>query len=201
MAIANKETKTLSLNKFHPEGNVAYDFYGTSQKETKVCDSLLDNYQGMLPQLTTTCPKELQEWRSIIQYASNKLYVPIPTYPKIFYGGLEPSNFGIFAWAKPKIITDRWSIHSILEERLLPKETITPPAKRKVSLKLRRSILERDKYKCVDCGRSPVNDESCILHVDHRQPLAKGGTNNATNLQTLCDWCNLGKGVNLDWKL
>jgi hypothetical protein len=74
-------------------------------------------------------------------------------------------------------------------------------AKRKVSAKLRRQILERDNYQCLDCGRSPRNDSTCVLHVDHRIPLAKGGTNNPENLQTLCDDCNIGKGVDIDWKL
>jgi hypothetical protein len=70
-----------------------------------------------------------------------------------------------------------------------------------LSLKTRRIILERDKYRCVDCGRSPQNDPSCVLHIDHRIPISKGGSNNEDNLQTLCDWCNLGKGVDMDWKL
>lgn len=78
----------------------------------------------------------------------------------------------------------------------------TKPIKRRsISLGLRRAILERDGYRCVDCGRSPRTDSSCVLHIDHRVPLAKGGTNEEANLQTLCDWCNLGKGVDLDWKL
>lgn len=73
--------------------------------------------------------------------------------------------------------------------------------RRTLPLKLRRTVLERDGYQCVDCGRSPRTDSSCVLHIDHRVPLAKGGTNEEANLQTLCDWCNLGKGVDVDWKL
>jgi len=72
---------------------------------------------------------------------------------------------------------------------------------RKIPLKMRRQILERDGFKCVDCGRSPRSDESCILHVDHRVPASIGGSNDPSNLQTLCDWCNLGKFTDTDWKL
>jgi hypothetical protein len=82
-----------------------------------------------------------------------------------------------------------------------PSAKSVPPTKRKVKPKLRRQILERDNYQCLDCGRSPRNDAACVLHVDHRIPLAKGGTNDPDNLQTLCDDCNIGKGVDLDWKL
>lgn len=74
-------------------------------------------------------------------------------------------------------------------------------SRRTLPLKLRRTILERDGYKCADCGRSPRTDSICVLHIDHRIPLAKGGTNDEANLQTLCDWCNLGKGIDVDWKL
>jgi hypothetical protein len=70
-----------------------------------------------------------------------------------------------------------------------------------LSVKLRRSIMERDGYRCLDCGRNPRVDPSCILHVDHRIAVANGGSNDPSNLQTLCDWCNLGKKTDTDWKL
>ena len=70
-----------------------------------------------------------------------------------------------------------------------------------LSVRTRRKVMERDGFKCVDCGRSPQNDSSCVLHVDHRKAVSKGGTNCMENLQTLCDWCNLGKKTDLDWKL
>lgn len=53
-------------------------------------------------------------------------------------------------------------------------------------------ILKRDGYRCQLCGRSQA-DENVKLHVDHRVPLAKGGSNEDDNLWTLCDACNLGK--------
>jgi 5-methylcytosine-specific restriction endonuclease McrA len=35
--------------------------------------------------------------------------------------------------------------------------------------------------------------------VDHRWPLAKGGTNRRGNLQPLCAPCNLSKGDRILW--
>ncbi len=53
-------------------------------------------------------------------------------------------------------------------------------------------IFKRDGYQCQLCGRSH-SDDNVKLHVDHRVPLAKGGSNEDENLWTLCDACNLGK--------
>lgn len=62
-----------------------------------------------------------------------------------------------------------------------------------VGKKLRFQILKRDKYRCRLCGGSAK--DGATLHVDHITPKAKGGTNDRSNLWTLCRDCNLGKGV------
>lgn len=72
---------------------------------------------------------------------------------------------------------------------------ITPRIKRNVPLGIRFAVLKRDCFKCVLCGASPATSVTCSLHVDHIVPLAKSGGNEITNLRTLCDSCNLGKGA------
>lgn len=62
---------------------------------------------------------------------------------------------------------------------------------RRIPTSLRVSILHRDGYKCVFCGR---NARQVELEVDHIVPFSKGGSNNFSNLQTLCFDCNRGKG-------
>lgn len=47
-------------------------------------------------------------------------------------------------------------------------------------------IFERQKGKCANCRISVRRNR----HVDHIQPLAKGGTNSPRNLQILCPPCN-----------
>jgi hypothetical protein len=59
--------------------------------------------------------------------------------------------------------------------------------------KMRFQILERDKYRCVVCGRG-VKD-GIDLHVDHVYPKSKGGLATLENGQTLCYECNIGKGA------
>ena len=55
---------------------------------------------------------------------------------------------------------------------------------------LRVQVLARDNFKCRMCGRSK---EEVSLQVDHVVPLSKGGTDELSNLATLCGDCNLGK--------
>lgn len=62
------------------------------------------------------------------------------------------------------------------------------------NLRTRFLVLERDGFRCVYCGRSPKNDDSVILHVDHVHPRSKGGSDDMSNLVACCVECNLGKG-------
>ncbi|NET07379.1 MAG: HNH endonuclease [Merismopedia sp. SIO2A8] len=57
---------------------------------------------------------------------------------------------------------------------------------------VRVSVLHRDNYKCVFCGRT---SSEVKLEVDHILPFSKGGKNDISNLQTLCFDCNRGKGA------
>ena len=62
----------------------------------------------------------------------------------------------------------------------------------KVSNSLRYDIMNRDHFRCVICGASA--QDGAKLHVDHIVPIAKGGKSIPSNLRTLCDKCNIGKG-------
>ena len=59
----------------------------------------------------------------------------------------------------------------------------------------RHEIFERDGFKCLDCGNGPPN---VVLHIDHIQPVSKGGLTEKRNLQTLCSECNMAK-FNREW--
>lgn len=60
-------------------------------------------------------------------------------------------------------------------------------------LRLRFNVLKRDNFTCVQCGASPAKNRNIELHIDHIKPWSKGGETKITNLQTLCQKCNLGK--------
>ncbi|MBW4593054.1 MAG: HNH endonuclease [Brasilonema angustatum HA4187-MV1] len=65
---------------------------------------------------------------------------------------------------------------------------------RHIPASVRVSVLDKDDYKCVFCGRS---SQQVQLEVDHIVPFSKGGSNNLSNLQTLCTDCNRGKEARL----
>jgi hypothetical protein len=61
------------------------------------------------------------------------------------------------------------------------------------SLRLRWQVLQRDRFTCRGCGRSPALIPGVELHVDHIKAWSKGGETIVENLQTLCSARNLGK--------
>jgi len=58
-------------------------------------------------------------------------------------------------------------------------------------LTLRFRILRRDHYRCQLCGAG-ADDKTC-LEVDHKLARVRGGTDDESNLWTLCFSCNRGK--------
>ena len=54
----------------------------------------------------------------------------------------------------------------------------------------KQKVFEKDNFKCVICGAS--GDFNC-LEADHIIPVVDGGTNEYSNLQTLCYKCNMKK--------
>jgi hypothetical protein len=67
--------------------------------------------------------------------------------------------------------------------------------KRNIPLKLRLTVLQRDNFRCVLCGKSPATDLGVQLHIDHIVPFSRKGETIIQNLRTLCKSCNLGKGA------
>ena len=60
--------------------------------------------------------------------------------------------------------------------------------------KLRHKVFVRDNYRCVECG---ATNKETTLEIDHIIPVSKGGTNDISNLQTLCRECNRAKSATI----
>jgi hypothetical protein len=60
----------------------------------------------------------------------------------------------------------------------------------------RRAVYFRDRGMCASCNAdlSGLVSVESVEHFDHIIPLAQGGINDVTNLQLLCQNCNLRKG-------
>ncbi|MDP2602012.1 MAG: HNH endonuclease [Deltaproteobacteria bacterium] len=82
-----------------------------------------------------------------------------------------------------------------IEPRPQPSTKPPPEMNRTVPLKLRLRVLTRDKFRCVLCSRTPAINPGTVLHVDHIVPFSGGGPTAESNLRTLCDQCNWGKGA------
>jgi len=60
-----------------------------------------------------------------------------------------------------------------------------------ISKTKRSKVFEKSQWRCVKCGRE------VRLTIDHRIPKSKGGTDNLSNLQSMCDPCNQEKADKL----
>jgi hypothetical protein len=80
--------------------------------------------------------------------------------------------------------------------RTPPPDPMRPYAPRdRIPKGMRFSVLQRDGFRCVYCGRGEVDGQR--LHVDHLRPVSRGGQTTMDNLVTACEDCNLGKGASL----
>jgi hypothetical protein len=82
-----------------------------------------------------------------------------------------------------------------IESRTRPSMKPPPERNRTVPLKLRLRVLTRDKFRCVFCGSTPAINPGTVLHVDHIVPFSDNGPTLESNLRTLCEKCNRGKGA------
>lgn len=74
---------------------------------------------------------------------------------------------------------------------------------------LRKAVLERDHYRCRECGwkpGDPVPEKKGAgrpvfrtLEIDHIWPKSLGGPDGLDNFQVLCTTCNCRKGARVSW--
>ena len=71
-----------------------------------------------------------------------------------------------------------------------------PRRRRKTfSAEMKLDLHKSQGGKCMYCGRKPGID---LMDVDHKNPMAKGGSDQKRNLQLLCRSCNTRKGATTD---
>ena len=63
--------------------------------------------------------------------------------------------------------------------------------RKKIPSEVRRLVYERDEFRCVICG---TTDD---LTLDHAHPWSLGGSDDESNLRTLCRSCNSSKGARI----
>lgn len=63
------------------------------------------------------------------------------------------------------------------------------------SAALKQELHKAQSGKCMYCGRKSSID---LMDIDHKNPMAKGGSDQKRNLQLLCRTCNTRKGATTD---
>lgn len=102
------------------------------------------------------------------------------------YGGIVPGA-DVCSECAERIVNAFEMAHSG-RWKTYPNPPPPPPTKERIMQRLRKSVLERDAYRCKHCGS---HHDLCI---DHIHPECKGGETVFDNLQTLCRSCNSRKG-------
>jgi 5-methylcytosine-specific restriction endonuclease McrA len=77
--------------------------------------------------------------------------------------------------------------------KLISKSTkkTKPKNKRTIFTKsIRHEVFKKCNHKCIECG---ATKEISTLHIDHIVPISRNGTDELSNLQILCQDCNLAK--------
>jgi len=60
---------------------------------------------------------------------------------------------------------------------------------------VKKHVFQRNNYQCQSCGKTK---QETALEIDHIIPIASGGSNDISNLQTLCRTCNKRKKHHFD---
>ena len=77
--------------------------------------------------------------------------------------------------------------NSIFKDMAKPAEV---PKRVSIPKSVRFEVFKRDHFTCQYCGQKAPD---IVLHVDHIDPVSKGGSSEIINLITSCYACNLGK--------
>lgn len=122
-------------------------------------------------------------------------------YTQVFQSLMPLIQFAIVLWAAETILTMLIKEHrkskkkKEREKRRLEyqdRRMANDEERAKVTRAMRYDVLRRDGFRCVKCGRG--REDGVKLHADHIKPVSRGGKSVISNLQTLCEDCNCGKG-------
>lgn len=126
-------------------------------------------------------------------------------YEKIVYTGRD-SNYELYKTATPAFRLLAHDVFGVLfQNRELMRDFsrhVTTINKQSCSRPnhwptwLRTAIFHRDHGRCgiCSCDLTGIIAIDHKVHIDHMIPISSYGTNDPTNLQILCDTCNLKKG-------
>lgn len=108
----------------------------------------------------------------------------IEVYYRSIGGNVYDNKKGKYLFNDLVIIYNEWNKGNKFEETINQERKI-------MNDYIRYNVLKRDNFSCQICGITAK--DGAKLHVDHIIPVSKGGKTVMSNLQTLCERCNIGK--------
>ena len=117
-----------------------------------------------------------------IRQMFNSIIVTLDAYDEIMKKGIP------FEWGNlvlPYCFLDEY------QEYWFKKESKPKRRRTHIPKGMRHEVFKRDNYTCCECGAR--KSDGATLHIDHKIPVSKGGSDELDNLQTLCSDCNLNK--------
>jgi hypothetical protein len=110
-----------------------------------------------------------------------------------FSDSVYEQRFGSWTQALKEFVTFADGTDIASETPIKPRSISVRRTPREPSLRLRFTVMRRDRFRCCQCGASPSINAAVQLVIDHVRPWSDGGETEFANLQTLCQECNLGK--------
>ncbi len=168
------------------------------QKKEKLCQRInninVETDINIINRLNLSKKKfsNIQE-KIVSKILNDKSFYEINVYLKVYYRSPQ----GKVNISKEGKINSKELLELYKEWKNTKKYSINAKIERSImNDSIRYNVLKRDNYTCQICGAT--SKDGAKLHVDHIIPISKGGKTVMSNLQTLCERCNLGKSNKTD---
>lgn len=133
-------------------------------------------------------PAVIAAQRQLVIRAIHQGWRPLDSGPRTIQANTALLEMGYVAAAAGLLCSWAAAMGDELLEHTQPPRS---PRKPKIPASVRDVVFERDGYACRRC--SSMED----LSLDHVIPSSRGGSDDESNLQTLCMRCNISKGARL----
>lgn len=190
-----------SIIKYHIENNI--DLIRTDIENTIYNIDLLEEYTKEVDKIINYKSKNktnysLKKFQKIENRVLNDsihkrkeflIKLKLEVYYRSNAGKVNETRYGNYSFEDLVKLYKEWQNGNKYEETIKQERKI-------MNDDIRYNVLKRDNFTCKLCGISAK--DGAKLHVDHIIPVSKGGKTIMSNLQTLCDRCNMGKSNKME---